>query len=309
MTAQFFSSFPAADERFTVTVSDGAILPVYRLAGPAGAPALLFGHANGLAAGSYAPWFARLTRRVAVFAFDARGHGGAVWPAGPLEDVFADDRMAEDVAEVTRAVAARLDGRPLAYVGHSLGGAAALRLLSIGGTPGWSRLVIFEPPILPPAASPVHAEAIEKQKRLIEGAARRRADWDSPEALYRRLQPLGMFKHFEDEMLMAHCRATLKPKPDGGYRLACPPEVESMIFRRHRAADTWSRLQRVTMPVELISGDPKSPDNDWISAAMPEIAAHLPDARLAMVEGTGHMPMFERSALCAEMVLERIASW
>ena len=74
MALPAFSSFPSADEQFTVATADGARLPVYGLRGPKGAPALLFGHANGLAAGSYAPWLARLARSAQVFAFDARGH-------------------------------------------------------------------------------------------------------------------------------------------------------------------------------------------------------------------------------------------
>ena len=75
MTAPFLS-LPDADEVFAVALPDGATLPVYRLAGPPGAPALLFGHANGLAAGSYEPWLRRLAERAQIFAFDARGHGG-----------------------------------------------------------------------------------------------------------------------------------------------------------------------------------------------------------------------------------------
>ena len=95
---------------------------------PKGAPALLFGHANGLAAGSYEPWLRLLARRLWIFAFDARGHGGSRWPEGALEEVFADDRMAEDLLPLTRAVAARAGRaarlcRPLA---RRRGGAAPL---------------------------------------------------------------------------------------------------------------------------------------------------------------------------------------
>ena len=84
-----FRSLAAAADVFTVATPDGAELPVYELAGPAGAPMLLFGHANGMAAGSYAPFRARLATRARIFAFDARGHGGSTWPAGPLDQVSA----------------------------------------------------------------------------------------------------------------------------------------------------------------------------------------------------------------------------
>ncbi|HZB90421.1 MAG TPA: hypothetical protein VE397_03200, partial [Stellaceae bacterium] len=66
---------PGMDETFRVRAKDGAVLPVYCWRGPSGAPALLVAHATALAAGSYVPWLARLARDLAVFAFDARGHG------------------------------------------------------------------------------------------------------------------------------------------------------------------------------------------------------------------------------------------
>lgn len=303
-----FRSLANADEVFPATMPDGAVLPVYRLAGPPRAPALLFGHANGFAAGSYAPWLALLAEHFRVYAFDARGHGGAHWPDGPLDEVFANARMAEDLLHLTDAVVAHHGGSDLIYVGHSLGGATALYLLAQGAKPRWRTTVIVEPPIFPPPGSPSYAQANTIQPRHVAGALRRRADWASPEALFARLQRSPMFSRFTAAMLMAHCRATLRPKPGGGYTLACPPAVESTIFRCHRDAETWTRLARISLPVELIGGDPATPDNDWISGALPEIAARLPRAHLTMVPQTAHMPMCEKPDLCAGLVLERVGA-
>lgn len=305
MTPPFFS-LAAADDVFAVTTPDGAMLPVYELAGPAHAPALLFGHANGMAAGSYGPFLARLAARARVFAFDARGHGGSIWPAGPLDQVFAIDRMADDLAQVTRAVAARAVTPQVAYVGHSLGGAAALRLAAGGRAPGWSAAVIFEPPIFPPPSSPVHAEAVAKQSRLVAGTAKRREFWPTPEALAERLRGRGMFARFDPAMLEAHCRATLRPTPEGGYRLCCPRAIESSIFRSHGEADTWARLAAMTIAVDLVGGDASVPDNDWVSRAVPEMAAQIATARLTQVPGAGHLLISEEPGLCAKLVCERI---
>src|SRR5579883_1002992 len=141
MLTRSFVSLGCA-ELIEVVAADGAILPVYALGGPAGAPALLFGHANGLAAGSYEPWLRELAAAARVFAFDARGHGGSRWPEGPLDQVFHVDRFADDLALVAAAVAARRGGVPLHYAGHSLNAAAALRLAGRGGAQPWSRLVL-----------------------------------------------------------------------------------------------------------------------------------------------------------------------
>ena len=59
--------------------------------------------------------------------------------------------------------------------------------------------------------------------------------------------------------------------------------------------------------IELIGGDPAVPDNDWVSSALPAIAARIPHARLTQIPGAGHLLISERPELCAELVWERIS--
>ncbi|HWG78673.1 MAG TPA: alpha/beta hydrolase [Stellaceae bacterium] len=293
---------------FMVATPDGAALPVYAFGGPAQAPAVLFGHANGLAAGSYAPWLKELAGTLRVFAFDARGHGGARWPAGALDTVFAVDRFADDLALIAAAIAARLQGTPLHYAGHSLNAAAALRLATRGARLPWSSTLLFEPPVFPPMGSPHHAEAVEKQTPLVTRSAARRAFWPNPAALAELLRARGAFARFRPDLLDAHCQATLRPRAEGGYTLCCPPAVESAIFRLHRQADTWQRLRQVRAALHLVSGDPALSDRGWVSACMVDMAAELPRARLTVLPGAGHMMVFEQPDACRELVLAMAAS-
>lgn len=294
-----------ADEVASVTASDGAVLPLYSLAGPGDAPGLLVAHANGFAAGSYAPWLRMLSTTMRVFAYDARGHGGATWPAGPLEAVFRVDRFADELAAVATTVASRLAGAPLFFVGHSLGAATFLRLATRAAPPLFARALLFEPPVFPSAGAAHHAEAAAKQTPLIERSAQRRAHWQSPDALARLLTARGMFQRFRPDMLAAHCRATLRPVSDGGYTLACPPEVESSIFMSHRLADTWDRLPAVRERIHLVSSDAGMPERSWVSAVLPEMAARIPGATLDTLPGTGHMLIFEAPDACRALVLAR----
>jgi pimeloyl-ACP methyl ester carboxylesterase len=300
-----FLSLPGADA-FAVANADGAVLPVYALGGPAAAPALLIAHANGLAAGSYGPWLAELAAELRVFAFDARGHGGSSWPAGPLEQVFHVDRFADDLALVAEAVRRRLGGAALHLAGHSLGAAAALRLAARGGALPWRASLLFEPPIFPAPQSPHYAAAAPQQLQLIERSAARRARWDSPATLCRLLAARGMFARFRPDLLAAHCRATLRPLAEGGYALACPPAVESCIFRSHRGADTWQRLPAVRAPVHLVGGDPDLPERGWVSVVLPEMAARIPGARHTVMSGAGHMMIFEEPEACRRLVLDEV---
>ncbi|HEV2547919.1 MAG TPA: alpha/beta hydrolase [Stellaceae bacterium] len=299
-----FLSLEAA-EAIAVTAPDGAQLPLYSLAGPVDAPSVLVAHANGFAAGSYAPWLRMLAATMRVFAYDARGHGGASWPAGPLDAVFHVDRFADELAAVAATVASRLDGAPLFFVGHSLGAATLLRLATRAVRPLFARALLFEPPVFPSAGAAHHAEAAAKQLPLIERSAQRRAHWKSPDALYRLLKTRGMFQRFRSDMLAAHCRATLRPLPGGGYTLACPPDVESSIFRSHRMADTWGRLPAVRERIHLVSSDTSTPERSWVSAVLPEMAARIPGATLDTLPGTGHMLIFEAPDVCRDLVLAR----
>jgi len=292
--------------RFAIAAGDGAVLPVYALGGPEGAPGLLVGHANGLAAGSYTPWLRTLAADLRVFAYDARGHGGASWPEGPLEQVFHVERFADELEQVALAVRARLGGSRLYLAGHSLGAASALRLAARGGALPWAAALLFEPPVFPDAASPHYAEAAEKQTPLIERSARRRAEWPSPEAFAAALGARGLFQRFRPDLLAAHCRATLQPLPQGGWTLACPPAVESAIFRAHRVADTWQRLPAIRAPLHFIGGDPDLPERGWVSVVLPEMAARVPGARFTALPGTGHMMIFEQPEQCRELVLAEV---
>jgi pimeloyl-ACP methyl ester carboxylesterase len=300
-----FRSLPEA-ECFVVMTPDGAMLPVYALGGPVGAPGLLVGHANGLAAGSYGPWLIELASELRVFAFDARGHGGSSWPAGPLDEVFHVDRFADDLALVAAAVKTRLGGADLHLAAHSLNAAAALRLATRGAALPWSTTLLFEPPIFPAPQSPHFAEAAAKQTPLIERSARRRARWQSPAAMRKLLGTRGIFQRFRTDLLAAHCRATLRPFDTGGFVLACPPAVESMIFRSHRLADTWQRLPAVDADIHLVSGDPALPDRGWIAVLSPEMAARIPGARLTVLRYVGHMMIFEEPETCRRMVLDEV---
>lgn len=299
-----FLSLEAA-EVIAVTAPDGARLPLYSLGGPAKAPGLLVAHANGFAAGSYAPWLRMLAKTMRVFAYDARGHGGAAWPAGPLDAVFHVDRFADELATVATAAASGLGRAPLFFVGHSLGAATFLRLATRAAPPLFARALLFEPPVFPSAGAAHHAEAAAKQLPLIERSAQRRAHWESPDALCRLLETRGMFQRFRPDMLAAHCRATLRPLPEGGYTLACPPDVESSIFMSHRAADTWDRLPAVREPVHLVSSDASLPERSWVSAVLPEMALRIPGATLDTLPGTGHMLILETPDACRDLVLAR----
>src|SRR3546814_2386571 len=122
-------SIPDRDaEVFTITSRDGVALRLYRLRrGRPGGPALLWGHANGFAAGSYLPLLEELCEDFPVFAFDARGHGGSQQPPAPFGRTLHIDRYTEDLGLHVARVRECIGDAPLFYAAHSFSGVAALR--------------------------------------------------------------------------------------------------------------------------------------------------------------------------------------
>lgn len=124
------------------------------------------------------PWLAALAADLGVFAYDARGHGGASWPDGPRVRLSRRPLRSRR----RRRGGGSAGWRPAALSRRPSGFAAcrARRRVALGGA------VVRA--AFPDAGSPHLAEPTAKQTPLIALSARRRAYWPSREAL---AAPLG----------------------------------------------------------------------------------------------------------------------
>jgi len=314
-----FRSIPAADaDRWPVTGVNGARLHLHRLKGAAtGGPALLMGHATGMAAGTYLPLLRLLAGRLRTYAYDARGHGGS--DCGPgLDAAGAAATVTMDALALAldlRAVAERVreDARTesVFYVAHSIAGVAALHLGTAHGYTPWRGLTLFEPPVTVGPEHPLHAAFKADTLNRSATAARRRADWDSPAVFHDMLKTRGIFQRFRSDMLEAHVAATLRPAPGGRFRLACEPLVESAFFASVPESGVWDRLPDFPLPARFVGGDPSLPDPGgpqarWITLVAPDIAARVPGARFTMLAGTDHMMVCERPEACRDLILAMV---
>jgi non-heme chloroperoxidase len=115
--------------------SDGVRLH-YLEAGPPGAHTLVFVPGWTMPAWIWMPQILAFSPRYHVVAFDPRGQGDSAVPSGGYEPV----RRGRDVAEMI----SRLDGRPVAVVGWSLGVLDTLASIQVAGDRALAGLVLVD---------------------------------------------------------------------------------------------------------------------------------------------------------------------
>jgi len=288
---------------------NGIQLKLYRMSGPVQkGPFILFGHANGMAAGSYLQLLEGLALKATVFTFDARGHGGSSTPETRFDFHYNMDAFATDLEAITESVRNEIGTSPLHYAAHSLNAVAALRLGSMRKRCFWEGVTLFEPPIFPPLAHPLYAEAEMRTEELVRLSQNRKARWLNPQVLADALENKPLFQLFEEGRLLDYARANLRPTGEGDYTLTSPPKVEATIFACHNNPVNYDGLPDFPMPVHFVSGDPKiSLAGNWIAKLAPDLIKHISGATLSVVDGTSHLLPFEVTARTKTSILAMLS--
>jgi pimeloyl-ACP methyl ester carboxylesterase len=252
-------------------------------------PDIVFLHATGFNARTYRTLLAPLAERFKVWALDARGHGLTTLPA-PTSGYTSWRRHRDDLI----AVLEKHCTAPVTLAGHSMGGTVSL-LAAGKRTDLVSGLALIEPVILPAAAYafaelPLGPALQRYTTPLPRGAAGRRAKFPDRESAVKAFTGRGVFKAFPPEAIADYVADGLVADGKGAFKLACRPGYEAATYCAQRH-DPWSALRRVTDPLVLLRAGKHSTISE---AALHRIAAIKADARVATVEGAGHMLPIER---------------
>lgn len=236
-----------------------------------------------------------------VYAIDRRGHGASHKPGAYHFLDYADD--------VCRVIDA-LDLRDVYGIGHSAG--ATDLLLATRMLPGcFTRLFVMEPTVMDPRAA--HSGGLsEESLARVQGTLRRRAEFDSADAVFERYRTAPAFADWTETSLRAYVRHGFVPLDDGRVRLCCTPEIESGILRPIYEAmeqvyvgdargNPFASLTEIECPARVTTAAKSGP----IYKEMARRAVSLiPQVSTMVFEGAGHCVAQEVPGRVVEAVRE-----
>lgn len=285
------SPFPAARRRaFAVPGGEIAGLEF----GPADRPLdVLFLHANGFNAGTYAEILTPLADRLRILAVDQRGHGRTTLPADPEAHdawlVFRDDLL---------ALLEALGETPTVLSGHSMGGTVSL-LAAAERSDATRRLVLFDPVVITPdRAAAVGGPEGMKNSPLAVGARRRRSTFPDRQAAFEAYSGRGAFRTWPEATLRAYLADGLLEGEEGQVHLSCRPDWEAANFGAHHH-DTVGAFASVQAPIRVLKAEIGSTCG---------LEAHEmgPNVRMETIPGTSHFLPMERPELVQAALVEAI---
>ncbi len=183
---------------------------------------------------------------------------------------------------------------PVTLAGHSLGGTVAL--LAAAKRPDLVASLALIDPVIGPVGFyaamelPFATTVMRRAFPLARSAGRRRASFASREIAARAFAGRGVFKAFSPQMIADYLEDGLVEDGKGEFRLSCSPAYERATFAAHRN-NPWAAFRHVACPIVALRADKQS---TFAAVAAHRLAAIKPKARIATVDGAGHMLPMER---------------
>jgi pimeloyl-ACP methyl ester carboxylesterase len=276
---------PPPDDLGMVEAADGTKLAV-RGAGPADAPVLLFSHGFSLDMTTWREQWGELAGDFRCVMLDHRAHGRSEVPVTADVSLRA---MGRDLATVLDAVAPEA---PAVVIGHSMGAMAILALADQRPDLFGARIAGIG--IMGGAASHILRGAMTSVTDLLRP---RRASIAEATRRVDRVRRVVLAAPHEVPATVARLTQFAPDAPDElvDHVLSLGANASSIVWTEGLSElvrmDLRRALPHVTVPVLVAVGDQ---DRVTPPAAAVRLAAALPDGRLFIVEGSGHLPMLER---------------
>ncbi|TFV80043.1 alpha/beta hydrolase [Bradyrhizobium frederickii] len=269
--------------------------------GERGKPPALLVHGTGFVAAVWDEVACELASTCTVYALDRRGHGASHKPGAYHFLDFADD---------VRRVMDALELRNVYGIGHSAG--ATDLLLAAKLLPGhFTHLFVMEPTVMDPRRTRSGGLSDESVAR-VQGTLRRRAEFDSADAVFERYRTAPAFADWTETSLRAYVRHGFVPLDDDRVRLCCTPEIESAIlhpiyevmeqvYAGDARGNPFASLAEIDCPVRVTTSGKSGPIY-WEMAR--RAVSLIPRASTQVFEEAGHCVAQEVPAAVVAAVRE-----
>jgi pimeloyl-ACP methyl ester carboxylesterase len=274
--------------------------PLIELGGQADAPIMNIALANGFPPQTYLPMLRPFTADYRVVSLPPRALWGDQTP--PVEyqnwQPLADDLLAGFSQNGLEDVVA---------VGHSFGAIASL-LAVIKEPERFKALILLDPTILLPNMLDMIEQAWEQDVAdmipLVQGAKRRRREFESVEDAFERFRSKSLFSDWPDEVLRLYVEHGTQAKADGdGIELSWSAVWEAYYFSTVHLTiwDDLPKLDGLVATLILRGGT----SDTFMEVARDRVQTLVPSATYDDIAGHGHL--FPQSA--PEITYERISRW
>lgn len=266
--------FPEGVE-LMVPADDGAELRVVA-AGPVDGPVVVLVHGLTSNSDDWGPVAHRLVAQgVRVVGVNQRGHGGS----SVGEDGFGPRRQGADVGQVLSA----LDLRDVVLVGHSMGGVAAMSLMTLAPECGADRVAAL-------TLVATLADSVRRDRRVALRFADRPQDAISGHPLHAPAVARWVFGGTPSARLVEDALASAR---------RCPDETRIGASLGLLDLDLRNLLPSIDVPTKVICG---THDRLTSLAENRRIAERIPGAEMVVVPGAGHLVIWEQPDVMAEAI-------
>lgn len=258
--------------------------PLIELGGKPDAPTLHIAVANGFPPKTYSPLLRPFMDSYRVISLPPRALWGDEVPPDGFHDwwMVADDLLAGlDTYQLNDVIA----------VGHSFGGIGSL-LAVIKEPERFKALILLDPTILMPNILSMIQQAWDQgvidQLPMVQGANRRRRQFDSVDDAFTRFRGKRLFEGWSDEVLRLYAEHGTQPASDGkGVELTWSAEWEAFYFSTVQQT-IWDDLPEVNglVPTLIIRG---GASDTFVAEAVKRTKSLIPAATYAAVDGHGHL--------------------
>ena len=262
-------------------------------------PTLVFIHATG--------FHGRVWDRLAEafpehhsLALELRGHGRSEnVPIDHWRDVAIDICEFVTALGVTNAIG----------IGHSMG--AHCLVDAAAHCDAFASLLLLDPTIAAPES---YADDTSPFPDGAHPATRRRNHFDSPEEMIERLLPKSSFALYEPRILDDYCRYGLVPAPEGGFQLACPPEMEATVYMSARSnGGVYDSIRKLDIPVFIVRAKERSAElggPDFSSSpTWPGLVNEFKNAQELHLQDCSHFIPMQKPDLVIGLIREQVDQW